>query len=262
MEAMKRNIIRIDEAKCDGCGLCVKACHEGALAIVDGKARLVSETYCDGLGACIGPCPQGAISIESRDAAAFDEAAVAKRQQELGIVPAPHQPHAPAASVPAAHHGHGGGCPGSLMRSFRPVATPPAPCCTGMDQPSASQLSHWPIQLRLLNPGAPYLTGADLLLCADCAPFTIPDFHARYLDGHCVAVSCPKLDDLDEAIERLAAIIAHAQPRRITVLRMEVPCCGGLAMAAFKARERAGVPVPIEIHVVGIRGGIRAEPAA
>lgn len=258
---MKRSIIRIDEAKCDGCGLCVKACHEGALTIVDGKARMVSESYCDGLGACIGPCPQGAITIETREAAAFDEVAVAKRQQELGIVPEPaHQP-APAMTH-APHHGHGGGCPGSMMRSFRPVAAAPAPGSAVTTQPPASQLNHWPIQLRLLSPGAPYLTGADLLLCADCAPFTIPDFHARYLDGRCVAVSCPKLDDLEEAIERLAAIIAHAQPRRITVLRMEVPCCGGLAMTALKARELAGVPVPIEIHVAGVRGGIRVEPAA
>lgn len=261
---MKRNIIRIDEAKCDGCGLCVKACHEGALAIIDGKARLVSETYCDGLGACLGPCPQGAISIETREAAAFDEAAVAKRQQELGLAPAPAHHPIPASAAATAQpprHGQGGGCPGSMMRSFRPVAAAPAPgAATG--QPPASQLDHWPIQLRLLSPGAPYLAGADLLLCADCAPFTIPDFHARYLDGRCVAVSCPKLDDLDEAIGRLAAIIAHAQPRRITVLRMEVPCCGGLAMAAFKARELAGVPVPIEIHIAGVRGGIRVEPAA
>lgn len=255
---MERTIIRIDEARCDGCGLCVKACHEGALAIVDGKARMISETYCDGLGACIGPCPQGAITSETREAAAFDEAAVSRRQRELGLPPVPAHP------APAAHsHGAGGGCPGSMLRSFAPLAPVAAtPCGTISDQPPASQLGHWPIQLRLLHPGAPYLTGADLLLCADCAPFTIPDFHGRYLTGRCVAIACPKLDDAGEAVARLAAIIANAQPRRITVLRMEVPCCGGLATAAFKARELAGVPVPIEVHVAGVRGGIQIQPAA
>jgi NAD-dependent dihydropyrimidine dehydrogenase PreA subunit len=244
--AMQRSIIRIDESKCDGCGLCVKACHEGALAIIDGKARLVSETYCDGLGACLGECPQGAIIIEQRDAAAFDEAAVAERQKQLSTitaVPAPAKPH------------HGGGCPGSMARSLSPAA--PAFQATG--QPPPSQLNHWPIQLRLLNPAAPFLHGTDLLLCADCAPFAVPDFHTRYLQGRSVAVSCPKLDDLDEAIERLAAIILQARPRRITVLRMEVPCCGGLVMALAKARVLTAVEVPVEVHTIGIHGGIRCE---
>jgi ferredoxin len=284
---MLRNIITIDEDKCDGCGLCVKGCHEGALAIIDGKAKLVSDTYCDGLGACLGECPQGAITITQREAKAFDEAAVEQRQRELGLPVGVH--NAPPAAAPAHHeHGHSGGCPGSAMRSFAPLAPPRAtvtpathghthaagsPCgCPGSAAqnlapqtpataaPRAgmteSQLGHWPVQLRLLNPAAPFLHDADLLLCADCAPFTIPDFHSRYLTGRAVAIGCPKLDQMGESIERLAAIIAEAKPRRITVLRMEVPCCGGLAQAAFKARELAGVNVPIDVHVAGIRGGI------
>lgn len=254
---MQRSIIHIDEAKCDGCGLCIKACHEGALALVEGKARLVSEIYCDGLGACLGECPQGAIIIEKREAADFDEAAVAIRQKQLGIVAAaPVAPVAPAAPAPAAHQPHGGGgCPGSMARAFAPAAMTIQ--TTGQAPPS--QLNHWPIQLRLLNAAAPFLQGADLLLCADCAPFAVPDFHARYLTNRSVAVSCPKLDDLDETIERLAGIIAQARPRRITVLRMEVPCCGGLVMAVRKALEMAAIPVPVEVHVIGVRGGIRTE---
>jgi ferredoxin len=237
---MKRKIIRIDESKCDGCGLCAKACHEGALAIVNGNAKLVSETYCDGLGACIGECPRDAIIIEERDAPAFDETTVAKRQKQLKQ----------AAAKPHAH----GGCPGSMAREFAPAVVRRSAPVDG--EPPPSQLGHWPVQLRLLSPAAPFLHGANLVLCADCVPFAVSDFHARYLTGRTVAVSCPKLDDLDETIERLTAIFAEAQPSRVTVLRMEVPCCGGLVMAAMKAREAAGSSVPMEVHIIGVRGGI------
>ena len=242
---VKRKIIRIDESKCDGCGQCVKACREGALALVNGKAKLVSETYCDGLGACIGECPQGAITIEEREAAGFDEAAVAKQQRK---------PASAAAQAPAPRAQRG--CPGSgVSAAFAPTAAhrPAA------GQPPPSQLSHWPVQLRLLNPAAPFLRGANLLLCADCVPFAVPDFHSRYLQGRAVAVSCPKLDDVEETVERLTAIFAEAQPSRVTVLRMEVPCCGGLVMAALKARELAGSATPVDVHIMGVRGGIRVE---
>jgi ferredoxin len=247
---MKRKIIRIDESKCDGCGLCTQACHEGALAIVDGKAKLVSETYCDGLGACLDECPRGAIIIEEREAPAFDEAAAQQQKARKAV---------------AAH----GGCPGSRMQALTQptdrsltVAARTPECEPQGGRPEAcgtSQLSHWPVQLRLLNPAAPFLRGAHLLLCADCVPFTVPDFHARYLTGHAVAVSCPKLDDINETIERLAAIFTEAQPIRVTVLRMEVPCCGGLVMAARKAREAVRASMPLDVHIVGIRGGIRVE---
>jgi ferredoxin len=256
---VKRKIVRINESKCDGCGQCVKECHEGALAIINGKAKLVSETYCDGLGACIGECPQGAIIIEEREAAGFDEAEVAERKKQsassearrparsAGVSPAP------AGGTPAVHDG----CPGSAMRAFAPIVTE-APGGAAPDASGPpSQLSHWPVQLRLLNPGAPFLRGAHLLLCADCAPFAVPDFHSRYLQGRAVAVSCPKLDDVEETVERLTAIFAEAQPSRVTVLRMEVPCCGGLTMAALKARELAGASTPLDVHIIGVRGGIR-----
>jgi NAD-dependent dihydropyrimidine dehydrogenase PreA subunit len=243
---MKRKIVRIDESKCDGCGKCIEACHEGALAIVGGKAKLVSDTYCDGLGACIGECPQGAIAVEEREAVDFDAAAVAKRRKRA----------AGSESRVALADAHGG-CPGSAMRSFAPLAAEAPAAAEG--QPPPSQLGHWPVQLRLLSPSAPFLQGAHLLLCADCAPFSVPDFHSRYLQGRAVAVSCPKLDDAGETVERLTALFAEARPSRVTVLRMEVPCCGGLTLAARKAREMAGVPTPIEAHIIGIRGGIRVE---
>jgi Pyruvate/2-oxoacid:ferredoxin oxidoreductase delta subunit len=232
----RRRIIRIDETKCDGCGLCVSACAEGAIALVDGKARLVSETYCDGLGACLGECPQGALTMEERAAPAFDAAAVAARQG------APAEP---------AHHA---GCPGSAMRSF----TPAAPHAESTAAPPPSQLGHWPVQLTLVPPAAPFLRGADLLVCADCVPFAVPDFHSRYLAGRAVVVGCPKLDDLDAYREKLAEIMAVARPRRLTVLRMEVPCCGGIAHAALEA-ARAIPGLPVEVHTVGVRGGIRVD---
>ena len=268
----KRKIVRIDESLCNGCGECADACAEGAIEIVDGKARLVKEDYCDGLGACLGECPQGAITIEERGAAPFDEAAVAAHLKTRGggraampkleakreeAKPAP----CPSAGGPAGKPF--GGCPGSTMRAFtqagkfgdRPDvwSVPEIP-----GQPPPSQLGHWPIQLRLLHPAAPFLRNADLILCADCVPFAVPDLHSRYLTGRAVAVSCPKLDDLNETVERLAAIFAEARPRKITVLRMEVPCCGGLVLAAQKAREAAGVDVPVEVHIFGVRGGIRS----
>ena len=268
---MKRKIIRIDESKCDGCGQCVEACHEGALAIVKGKAKLVSETYCDGLGACIGECPRDAIIIEEREAAGFDEAAVARQQQKPSHAePQRRREEKPckelSSAVSASPRENKGqrGCPGSAMRAFASSTDGDARGTTSVPlvaagQPPPSQLSHWPVQLRLLNPGAPFLRGAHWLLCADCVPFAVPDFHSRYLQGRAVAVSCPKLDDVAETVERLTAIFTAAQPSRVTVLRMEVPCCGGLATAALKAREMAGSHTPIDVHIMGVRGGIRID---
>jgi ferredoxin len=220
---MKRNIIRIDENLCDGCGLCVEACHEGAIALIDGKARLVSETYCDGLGNCLGECPRGAITIEERNAMPYDNEAVKRRQV--------HDTH------PAKAEAHGRlpcGCPGSMARTLKPAAVAAVPA----GAPAKSALGQWPIQLRLVNPSMPFLQGADLLLCADCAPCAIPDFHQRYLAGRAIA-----------------AIFEEAHPRSITVLRMEVPCCGGLAHAAHQAMEKAGLDIPVEIHVIRIEDG-------
>jgi Pyruvate/2-oxoacid:ferredoxin oxidoreductase delta subunit len=258
----KRKIISIDESKCNGCGQCADACAEGAIKIVDGKAKLTREDYCDGLGACLGECPQGALTIEEREAAPFDEGAVTKHSTAKRT---PH-PGASARAVPCAVAGAGQpasvkpSCPGSAMRAFTPAAPAdesPAP----PGQPPPSQLGHWPVQLRLLHPAAPFLKNADLILCADCVPFAVPDLHRRYLTGRAVAVSCPKLDDIGETVERLAAIFREARPRKVTVLRMEVPCCGGLVMAAHKAREAAGTDVPIEVHIIGVHGGVRPETA-
>jgi len=241
---MKRKIIEIDEEKCDGCGQCIDACHEGALALVDGKAKLVKDIFCDGLGACIGDCPTGALQIIEREAADFDEAAVKARAAAL-----------PLAQVQPAHgHAHaGGGCPGSAMRQMAPASAVPA----AADQPPPSQLGHWPIQLMLVPPRAPFLRGADLVVCADCVPFTVPDFHQRYLAGRAVVVGCPKLDDLNHYFEKLTAMVKEAKPRRLTILRMEVPCCGGIVQAAAQAVQASGLDFPVEEHIVGVGGGIR-----
>ncbi|MDP8225154.1 MAG: 4Fe-4S binding protein [Candidatus Lernaella stagnicola] len=235
-----RLIIHIDEEKCDGCGLCVPACEEGALAVVDGKARLVKETYCDGLGECLGECPRGALTVEERPAEAFDAAAVAENLAE--------QSEELSAETPAPHVD---GCPGTLMWQSAPEKN--------VDTPTdhrASALSHWPLQIRLVSPLAPFLRHADLLLCADCAPFALPDLHERFLAGRVVLVGCPKLDDLAFYRHRLAQVFAAAQPRSITVLRMEVPCCGGIAEAAFAAHRAAGSTASLEVHTVAISGGV------
>ncbi len=281
---MKRKIVRIDEEKCDGCGLCVSACAEGAIELVDGKARLVSDVYCDGLGACIGDCPQDAITIEEREAEAFDEEAVMERLRALqgagaaepmvdashpGPVPIPGVLVPPADGLePAGHghghgHGHGAACPGSALRTFDeppPFDVPSSGAAESASRaPAVSRLGHWPVQIMLVPPHAPFLRGADLLVCADCVPFVVPDFHERYLAGRAVLVGCPKLDDLAYYHEKLAHIVAVARPARVTVLRMEVPCCGGIAQASLRAVQGAGLGTPVEVHTIGVRGDIRVE---
>ncbi len=251
---MKRSIVHIDEAKCNGCGQCITACAEGALALVNGKARLVKEIYCDGLGACLGTCPQGAITIEQREAEPFDEEATRTHLQALrDSVDTHHSPSAVAGG--AAGRCPHAACPAAAMRTCEQQG---ARTDAAADVPP-SQLGHWPVQLRLVPAFAPFLKNADLLVCADCVAFAVPDFHERYVAGHAVLVGCPKLDDLAYYREKLESIFAEARPRRITVLRMEVPCCGGIANAAMAARNAAAPDVPLEIHTVGIRGGIVTE---
>lgn len=237
----KREIVKIDEDLCDGCGLCVPSCAEGALQIIDGKARLVSEVYCDGLGACLGECPQGAISIEEREAEEFDEQAAEKHLFEQEAKK--EQPDLPC------------GCPGSALRTFECAEGPVEVALA----PVKSELTHWPVQLMLVPAGAPFLKGADILISADCVPFTVPDFHSRYLKGRALLVGCPKLDNLDFYREKLKQIFAAAQPRRITVLRMEVPCCGGIVHAAVEARDAVAAHLPVEVHTLGIRDGDAVE---
>jgi ferredoxin len=234
-----RKIIRIDEEKCDGCGLCATACHEGAIAIVDGKARLVSETYCDGLGDCLGECPRDAITIEEREAEPFDAAAVESHLADL-------EKGKTCEAAPAT----GGGCPGSALRRFE-QSKPPA--VTGDHRPS--RLGHWPVQLMLVPPGAPFLEGADILIAADCTPFATANFHEDYLAGRALLVGCPKLDDIQHYYEKLKLIFAAAKPSSVTVLRMEVPCCGGIANAVAKARAETIPDTDLKVVTIGVRGG-------
>lgn len=232
-----RKIVKIDEELCDGCGLCVPSCAEGALQIIDGKARLVGDNLCDGLGACLGECPQDAITIEDREAEEFDEAAVhahLKKQEE---------PDLPC------------GCPGSAMRTIA-CEEEPAAVQSG---PVKSELTHWPVQLMLIPPTAPFLKGADILIAADCVPFKVPDFHSRYLKGKALLVGCPKLDNLDIYRQKLKEIFAVARPRSVTVLRMEVPCCGGIVHAALEARDQSAPDLPVTVHTIGIRLGDEIE---
>ena len=235
-----RNIVKIDQEKCNGCGLCVSACAEGAIAIVDGKARLVSETYCDGLGACLGHCPQGAITIEQRESAEFDEHAV---KQHL----ARQRP-----SVPVCPSGAGAGfaCPGTMARTLGGQAS------AAVKGDVTSQLRQWPVQLHLVSPAAPYFRGADILLVADCVPFAMGDFHARLLKDKAIAVGCPKLDDAQFYVEKLADILRQAQPRSLTVVHMEVPCCSGLTRIAKSALARSGCILRAEDVTIGLDGQI------
>lgn len=244
-----RKIIEIDEEKCDGCGECVPSCAEGAIQIIDGKAKVVSETYCDGFGACLGECPQGAITMVEREAPEYDEEAVKRHLAELDkkkMTPLPTIEPAPM-STPV-HEG----CPGSAMRRFDRPAQAQA---TDTGSNFQSQLRHWPVQLMLVPPHAPFLKGADILVCADCVPFTVPDFHSRYLAGRALLVGCPKLDDLQYYREKLKDIIREAAPRKLTVLKMEVPCCTGIAQAAIQARNEVAPDIPIEVITLGIQGG-------
>jgi len=240
-----RKIIEIDEEKCDGCGLCVTACHEGAIQMINDKAKLVSEIYCDGLGDCIGECPQDAITIVEREASDFDEAAVAKH---LAANAKPEEEKKPLSAF--------SGCPGSAMKNFNKEVKPFAPV---INSDQESMLGHWPIQLMLVPPIAPFLKNADLVICADCVPFAVPDFHSRYLSGKAVVVGCPKLDDLQHYYDKLRSIFTANVPKRITVLKMEVPCCSGIAQAAIQAHNETIPEVPIEIHTIGVQGGITFE---
>jgi NAD-dependent dihydropyrimidine dehydrogenase PreA subunit len=256
-------MIRIDEDKCTGCGLCVPSCAEGALQIIDGKARLVSDVLCDGLGACLGECPEGALTVEERDAPAFDEAAVAVHLTRIGR-PAPvhaHAAHAPAPVVaqprptPVAEPAHAGGCPGSRAMSFN--RAPVAHAAGASTVKSTSELGQWPVQLMLMPVRAPYYQGANLLLCADCVPFAYPDFHRDLLKGNVVAIGCPKLDDAGFYVEKLGTILRDNDIQGITVAHMEVPCCFGLVRVVQEALRQAGKDVPVRDLTISVQGDVR-----
>lgn len=242
MAVLERKIVQIDESKCNGCGICVDSCHEGAIQMVNGKAKLISDAYCDGLGDCLKPCPMGAISIVTRSAEAFDAEAVEKRMAAKKARPAPQSGALPC------------GCPGTMARDLKP-AKPVSACDCGSGA-SESQLRNWPVQLRLISPAAPYLKGADLLLAAECAPAASPDFHSRHLRGQPLAIACPKLDGMDMQVAKLAEIMTVANPKSISVLRMEVPCCGGLAGMVEAARERSGWTGTVSTVVISAEGTV------
>ena len=257
---MLRKIIHIDEDKCTGCGLCVDACHEGAIAMVDGKARLVRDDYCDGLGDCLPSCPTDAISFVEREAAPYDEAAVAAHL-------ATRNNNGMSGSAPAAPHG---GCPGSRSRSLdgapAPAASAPAtrtaaPAADNADPLAAvaaalpNRLAQWPCQIKLVPVQAPYYQGRGLLIAADCTAFACASFHERFMNGNVTIIGCPKLDE-GSYTDKLAAIIAANDITSVTVARMEVPCCGGLERAAAEACTQSGKDIPFEVVTFAVNGDV------
>jgi NAD-dependent dihydropyrimidine dehydrogenase PreA subunit len=240
----KRKIIEINEELCDGCGQCMISCAEGALELVEGKAKLVAEKYCDGLGACLGECPTGALKVIERDAEDFDEEAVEE-----------HLKGAQENQEPGAHS-IACGCPSATVESFAQTTS-----CQQANQPvsqasTSSALSHWPVQIRLVPPTAPFLKNADLLVAADCTPVAYPNFHRDFLDGKAVMVGCPKFDDAQAYIEKFAQIFSSASIKSVTVVVMEVPCCSGLPMIVKKGMQLAGKSVPTEQIVISSRGEV------
>lgn len=233
----ERNIVKIDEQKCDGCGLCVNACAEGAIEIIDGKAKLVSEIYCDGLGACLGHCPQDAITIEKRQAEEFDEEATNKYLAQK--TPDKEQ--------------NGFVCPGLGAKTFE---TKPVRGNADSLKDVPSQLSHWPVQLKLISPLSPFLKGADLLLTADCVPFAMADFHGKFLAGKSVAIACPKLDDTDDYIQKLADIFKNAGLKSLAIIHMEVPCCSGLIRIVQQAIALSGKKLSFDDITISLQGEV------
>ncbi len=238
---MIRRIIQIDEEKCNGCGLCAKACHEGAIGMVDGKARLLRDDYCDGLGDCLPACPTGAITFIEREAAAYDEAAVLeqkkKKMQSEGMV------------LPC-------GCPGSQSRQIqRPESTQTAAACEPERSKAPSRLRQWPVQIKLAPVNAPYFNDAHLLVAADCTAYAYGSFHEDFIKGKITLVGCPKLDSVDYS-EKLTEIIKNNAVKSLTIVRMEVPCCGGIEHAAVAALKNSGKFIPWQVVTISTDGRI------
>ncbi|MBR4861054.1 MAG: 4Fe-4S binding protein [Firmicutes bacterium] len=241
---MIRKIIKIDESKCNGCGLCAAACHEGAIGMVDGVAKLLREDYCDGLGDCLPACPTGAITFEMREAPAYDEAAVKAAQ-------AAKASEASGPDIDAIiRQTLGGGCPGSQSKSLRrdPVASAPATAAA-----CPSQLSNWPVQIKLAPVNAPYFNGANLLIAADCCAYAYGNFHQEFIKNRVTLIGCPKLDSVDYS-EKLTQIIASNDIKSVTIVRMEVPCCGGIELAAKKALQASGKFIPWQVVTISTDG--------
>ena len=237
-----RKIIRIDEKKCNGCGLCATACHEGAIDIVDGKAKLVREHFCDGLGDCLPSCPAGAISFEEREAEAYNEAAVKESQLKKGETAMEHTNHS--------HHS--GGCPGSRVAAIRAEAHDNLPSAPAK---AVSRLQQWPVQIKLVPVNAPFFDGAKLLIAADCTAYAYGNFHEEFMKGKRTLIGCPKLDAVDYT-EKLTQIIQNNNIQSVTILRMEVPCCGGIQNAAQKALQASGKFIPWQVVTISTDGKI------
>ncbi len=246
---MLRKIVKIDQEKCNGCGQCVPSCAEGAIRIVNGKAVLAAENLCDGLGACLGDCPLGAITVEEREADEFDEAAVERHLKAQGKPVPSHQPQASPG-----HHHHGGGCPGSRAMSF---SRPTGELTDQLKGSRQSQLGQWPVQLSLVSTSAPYFQGADLLVTADCVPVAYAGYHEDFLKGKAVVMGCPKLDDNGFYQQKLAELFIKSDIRSITVLKMEVPCCGGIALATRQALAASGKQIPYREVVITLQGEVK-----
>ncbi len=240
---MIRKIIKIDESKCNGCGLCAAACHEGAIGMVDGVAKLLREDYCDGLGDCLPACPTGAITFEMREAPAYDEAAVKAAQAAKSV-----QPDIDSIIREAL----AGGCPGSQSKSLR---RDPAPAVPEAPAACPSQLSNWPVQIKLAPVNAPYFNGANLLIAADCCAYAYGNFHQEFIKNRIALIGCPKLDNVDYS-EKLTQIIASNDIKSVTIVRMEVPCCGGIEFAAKKALQASGRFIPWQVVTISTDGQI------
>lgn len=254
---MKRQIIHIDEEKCDGCGLCVPNCAEGAIQIIDGKAKLIKDEYCDGLGACLGHCPQDALKIIEREAPEFDEEAAMEFVRNLEENKITVQDVIKSEEKKSEKPVFSGGCPGSRMRTLKQESTASKPEEAGSGDIFFSlkpQLQQWPVQLSLVPVKAPYFQNADLLITADCVPFAYPDYHPRLLKGKKVVVGCPKLDDLSYYIEKLTAIVRENELNSITVAFMEVPCCNGIVYAAEQAVSASGKNLTINKVRITLEG--------
>ncbi len=251
-----RKIVEIDEELCDGCGQCAIACAEGALEIKDGKARLIKESYCDGLGACLSGCPQGAVRVIDREADEFDPEEV---EEHLKRQKAARQAHPEPEEATLACS-----CPSARVETLLKGPLPARKKTTRDTGSSASELSHWPIQIRLVPPSAPFLKGADLLVVSDCAPVACPDFHRMFVGGKAVLLGCPKFDNAQEYVKKFAEIFTAADIRSVTVIDMEVPCCSAMPAIVQKGMKEAGKDIPIEEIVVSVRGKIlkRGENAA
>lgn len=279
--SVKRKIIKIDEDKCTGCGDCIPDCPEGALQLIDGKARLISDLFCDGLGACIGSCPVDAISVEEREAEAYDEKKVMenivkagtntikahlKHLKEHGEMELLHQAMGyirennvdfPIEEFVAEVHGDahaGGGCPGSKAVSWGEKKDEVPETSEKIQTDIQSELRNWPVQLMLVNPQAPYLKNADILITADCVPFVYASYHQDYVKDKIVLIGCPKLDDINFYIEKMTEIFKTANPKSITVMYMEVPCCHGLVAGVQEAIEKSGKKIPYCDVKIGIKG--------